>query len=107
MKRITRIVMVAMLAVSTAGLAAAQPGTRSLDRREWRQHERIRQGVRSGQLTRREARHLRLGQRHLRRMERRARADGRIGPRERLRLHRALGRQDARIWRLRHNGRAI
>ena len=107
MKRITMIVMAVALAVSIAGVASAQPGTRRLDRREWRQQERIHRGVVSGQLTPREARHLRMGQRHIRRMELRARADGRIGPRERVRLHRALDRQDARIWRLKHNGRAI
>lgn len=107
MKRITMIVMAVALAVFIAGVASAQPDTRRLDRREWRQQERIHRGVVSGQLTPREARHLRMHQRHLRRMELRARADGRIGPHERFRLHRTLDRQDARIWRLKHNGRAI
>ena len=107
MKRITMIIMAVAIAVSVAGVASAQPGTQRLDRREWRQHQRIHQGVASGRLTPREARHLRMGQRHIRRMELRARADGAIGPRERVRLHRALDRQDARIWRLKHNGRVI
>jgi hypothetical protein len=107
MKRITLIIMVAAIAVSFAGVASAQPGTQRLDRREWRQHERIRQGVYAGQLTPREARHLRMGQRHIRRMEQRFRADGRIGPRERVRLHCALDRQSARIYRFKHNGRAV
>jgi hypothetical protein len=107
MKRITRIIMLVAIAVSVAGAAAAQPGTRSLERRSARQELRIRQGVRTGQLTRRETIRLRQGQRHIRRMELRARADGRVGPRERVRMHRALDRQSARIWRLKHNGRAI
>ena len=107
MKRITMIVMAVAIAVSLAGVAAAQPGTRGLDRRELRQQVRIHRGVANGRLTPREARHLRMGERHIRRMELRARADGRVGPRERVRLHRALDRQDARIWRLKHNGRAI
>jgi hypothetical protein len=107
MKRITMIILAVAIAASIAGVASAQPGTQGLDRREWRQHERIHRGVRSGQLTPREARHLRLGQRHIRRVELRSWADGRIGPRERARLHRALDRQDARIWRLKHNGRCI
>jgi hypothetical protein len=107
MKRIAMIIMTVALMVSIAGVAAAQPGTQRLDRRAARQELRIRQGVQSGQLTRRETVRLRQGQRHIRRMELRARADGRVGPRERVRLHRALDRQSARIWRLKHNGRAI
>lgn len=107
MKRITMILMAVALMVSIAGIAAAQPDARSMERRTARQELRIRQGVRSGQLTRREAVRLRHGQRHIRSMELRARADGRVGPRERIRLHRALDRQNARILRLKHNCRAI
>ena len=107
MKRLTMIILAAAIAVSLAGAASAQPGAWRVDRREWRQHVRIHRGVVSGQLTPREARYLRMSQRHIRRMELRARADGCIGPRERVRLHRALDRQDVRIWRLRHNGRVI
>jgi hypothetical protein len=107
MKRITMIIMVAALTVSIAGVAAAQPGARSVERRTAQQELRIRQGVRSGQLTRRETVRLRHGQRHIRNMELRAREDGQAGRRERVRLHRALDRQSVRIWRLKHNGRAI
>ena len=107
MKRITMIIMAVALTVSIAGVAAAQTCPRQSGRRAARQELRIRQGVGAGQLTRRETHRLRHGQRHLRRMELHARADGRVGPRERVRLHRALERQSARIWRLRHNGRAV
>jgi hypothetical protein len=107
MKRLTMIVLAVAIAASLAGAASAQPGARNVDRREWRQQVRIHRGVARGQLTRLEARQLRMGQRHVRRLELRCRADGRIGPRERARLHCALDRQDARIWRLRHNGRSI
>ena len=107
MKRITMIIMAVAIAVSIAGVAAAQTGTRRLDRREWRQHERIQRGAASGQLTPCEARHLRTGQRHIRSMELRARADGQVGLRERVRLNRALDRQSGRIWRLKHNGHVI
>jgi len=107
MKRITMIVMAVALAVSLAGVAAAQPAARGLERRAARQEVRIRHGVRSGQLTRCEAMRLRHGQRHVRAMELRAREDGRLGPRERVRLHRALDRQSARIWRLKHDDHGI
>jgi hypothetical protein len=107
MKRITMIIMAVAIAVSAAGAASAQPGTQRLDRRAVRQELRIRQGVHAGQLTRREAHRLQMGQRHLRRMELRARADGRIDRRECARLQRAHERQSVRIRRLRHNDRSI
>ena len=109
MNRIVRFVTTATLAALLAGIvvpAVAQAGPR-VQRREARQCQRIERGLSCGQLGPREARRLHLRQRHIRRMELRARADGRIGPRERVRLNRALDRQDCRIWRLRHNGRAI
>ncbi len=107
MKRFTMLIMAIALTVSVAGIAAAQPGPYRPARRVARQELRIREGVRAGQLTPREACRLRMGERHVRRMELRARADGRVGPRERARIHRALDRQDARIWQLRHNRRVI
>jgi hypothetical protein len=107
MKRLTMLIMAIALTVSIAGVAAAQDCPRHPMRRAVRQELRIRQGVRDGQLTRREAYRLQLGQRHIRRMELRARADGRIVMRERVRVHRALDRQSVRIWRLRHNGRVV
>ena len=107
MKRHTMLIMAIALTVSLAGVAAAQACPRHPACRAARQELRIRQGVHAGQLTRREAHRLRLGQRHIRRMELRARAEGRVGARERARMHRALDRQSARIWRLRHGGRMV
>lgn len=110
MNRITRFVTTTTLAIILAGIAvpaAAQCPYGRVPRREARQCLRIERGLRCDQLGRREARRLVVGQRHIRRMELRARADGRFTARERLRIHRALDRQDCRIYRLRHNGRAI
>ncbi len=110
MNRIPRLITTLTLAAILAGIAvpaAAQCPYGRVARREARQSLRIERGLRCDQLGPRQARRLRLNQRHIRRMELRARADGRIGPRERVRLRRALDRQDGRIWRLRHNGRAI
>jgi hypothetical protein len=84
---------------------AAFAGTPRIDRREARQHARIGQGVHSGRLTRGEAFRLRAGQRRVHRMERRAKADGRVSLRERAHMTRAQNRQSRAIWRLKHNGR--
>jgi len=110
MNRLTRLVTTATLAAILAGIAVpalAQCPCGRAPRRESRQCLRIERGRCCGQLGPREARHLVLQQRHIRRMELRARADGRLTLRERMRIHRALDRQDARIWRMRHNGRVI
>jgi hypothetical protein len=107
MKRLAILVMATALAVSLAGVASAHTATPRIHRRIARQEVRIHRGARSGQLTARDAWRLQRGERHLRRMEWRAKADGRVTPRERFRLHRALDRQSHRIWRLKHNGRVI
>jgi hypothetical protein len=90
---------------ANAGTPSASTATPNIDRREARQEWRIRQGVRSGRLTRGETRRLQRGERHIRRMELRAKANGRVTPRERRHMERALNRESRRIHRLKHNGR--
>ncbi len=107
MKPFQILLFSAVLAVASVSLAAAHPVTPRVDRREARQHLRIREGVRSGQLTRGEAQRLRAGQRHVHRMERRMKSDGFMTLRERARLERAQDRQSRRIMRMKHNGRFI
>ena len=107
MKVLRVLFVVAAITALTAFTAEARSNTPRVDRRELRQHARIQQGVRSGELTRGEAWRLRAGQSHVRRMERRAKFDGRLTPRERARLDRAQDRQSRRIFRLKHNRREI
>jgi hypothetical protein len=107
MKKFRVLFAVAALTALTAMTAAAHPATPRVDRREARQQARIHDGVRSGELTRGEAARLRAGQRHVRRMECRAKADGVVTMRERASLGHAQNRQSRHIARLKHNGRAI
>jgi hypothetical protein len=74
-----------------------------IDARQARQSNRIRNGVASGDLTRREASALRSEQRGIRRMERHARADGVVTPRESRRLERAQDRASRHINQQRHD----
>lgn len=104
MKAFQLILLTVAATTLTATLASAHPVTPRVDRREARQHARIEQGVRSGELTRGETRRLMAGQRHIHRMERRAKADGFVSARERAHLHRAQNRQSRHIYRLKHNG---
>jgi len=104
MKRWNQLVLIAAsVAALGFGAVAAQAGTPEENRREALQRARIEQGVKSGRLTRSEAKRLRKGERHISRMDKRFGRDGSYGPREKMRMHRALGRESARIWRLKHN----
>jgi len=78
-------------------------GADRVDARQARQGARIREGVRSGDLTRREASALRGEQRGINRMERHARADGVVTPRERSRLNHAQNRASRHINQQRHD----
>ena len=103
MKRIGLWVLIAAFAATFAGTASAGVRTSRVDRREARQQLRIQQGVRSGELSPGEAARLRAGERHIRRAEWRAKSDGVVTPRARVRLNRALNRESRRIYRLKHN----
>jgi hypothetical protein len=79
--------------------------TPRVDHRQVAQHARIHQGVKSGTLTKPEARNLRHGQKHVRHVEQRAKADGTVTPRERERVAVAQNHQSKKIYRKKHNAR--
>ena len=83
--------------------ATATADTPRLNQRQQNQAQRIGQGVRSGELTRPEARRLVHGQRELRQDERAAKSDGVVTARERARLEREADQQSRRIYRQKHD----
>lgn len=107
MKRFMPTIIAALALMTFASIASAHPSTRRADVRQHRQHVRIHDGVRRGELTRFEARKLRHGQMRIHRMERRMKSDASLSMRERIRLERMQDRQSRRIHRLRHNNRTI
>jgi len=78
-------------------------GYSRFDKRAERQHSRIRQGVKSGELTRKEAGKLRGQQKKIARMERRFKSDGDFTRHERKKLERHQDKASKRIYRLKHN----
>ncbi len=90
-----------VLGVSAVSLAG-QRGY--IDRREYREQKRIKQGIRSGELTRREAERLEAGLAKIRIDERLAKADGHLSYRERKHLNRELNRESRAIYRQTHDG---
>ena len=100
------LVLVALL-TAPAAVATASAATPRVDRREVRQHQRVRQGVQSGRLTPREAARLRAGQARVHALEHLAKADGVVTPAERVRIARAQNRESRHIFRLKHNPRSL
>jgi hypothetical protein len=99
------VVAVLALPLTATAQTRAQCRAHSINTREHRQERRIAQGVRSGELTRREAARLQAEQARLRVYEAFARrSGGELTARERARLQHALNRTSRDIYRQKHDG---
>jgi lactam utilization protein B len=83
-----------------------RPHAPAVNGRQHVQHDRIAQGVRSGQLTREEAAKLRAEEKAIRQEERAYRADGKLTPAERKDLHQDLNQTSKDIYREKHDAEA-
>ncbi|WP_426754032.1 hypothetical protein [Myxococcus sp. Y35] len=90
------------------GLLTALPASAAkADRRQANQHARIAQGIRSGELTGREAVRLSAQHREIQRDIRQARRDdGHIDARERAQINREQNQLNRRIARQKHDGQS-
>jgi hypothetical protein len=93
------LALVFVLGLSTVSMAQG----RFYDRRQHNQRDRIRQGLRNGEITRYEAGRLARQQAGIRRYERRAERDGVVTFRERARLDNRLDRASRSIRRQKHD----
>ena len=97
--------LVAPLATEAAAQSARGCKPRPVNARQNRQERRITQGVRSGELTRREAGRLAAEQAHIDVMEARARqSGGEFTAHERARIQRELSQSSRHIYRQKHDG---
>lgn len=101
--------MKTLFAASTFALVVAAPAFAGvqdpgIQHRERHEARRIDQGIRSGELTRGEARMLRTQQRFIRQEEREFKADGRLTRAERRELRRDLDEASRDIRREKHDG---
>jgi len=78
-------------------------GYSRFDKRAERQQSRIREGVKSGELTRKEVGKLRKQQKKIARTERRFKSDGAFTRHEHKKLNRLQDKASNRIYRLKHN----
>ncbi len=89
----------------TIFFGTATAATPVIDERQKNQKLRIIQGVKTGELTFKETRKAVQGQKQLRKMERRAKADGKVTTKERIRLHNKASKESTKIKRDKHNTR--
>jgi hypothetical protein len=104
---ILKTLAVTPLLVLLAAPAMAHPkhADNGVRERIERQEMRIKQGVRSGQLTRHEAKRLKHNQRDVSLLYKQLRRDGRLDRLDRKLLRRELDRNGKLIKRLKHNQR--
>jgi hypothetical protein len=98
-----KTVWMILFAVSLATLVQAQTRTPRANARQAAQQGRIQEGKNSGELTNKETAGLRAEQRHIRRSERRAKADGEVTVAEKKRLERKQDRASRHIRRAKNN----
>ena len=96
-------VLLGCAAVGAWAQAAPAASTPMVDARQQRQEARIQQGVASGALTGREARHLHRQQHAVQRAEKHAKADGTVTAGERTRLHHMQDRASRNIHHQKHD----
>ena len=103
MRKIFTILTVITLTFVISGVSFAQ--TPKVAKRQVNQQKRIKQGVRSGELTRGEVRRLEKEQNQVRKAKVRARSDGEVTNRERARIHHEQNQASRHIYRAKHNRR--
>jgi hypothetical protein len=101
MKRFVSFLLSATFVLSLSVVSMAH--TPGINRRERREQSRIHQGIRSGELTRREAGRLRAEQFRIRAYEARAKSDGRLTRGERYRLDHMMDQASRDIYRQKHD----
>jgi uncharacterized membrane protein YebE (DUF533 family) len=95
-----------LLAIVPAGVAAAKGGGKkreSIGAREHQQRVRIKEGVKSGQITRPEAKRLKAEEKAFRAEVKAAKANGKITPEERARFETELNGLNGEINAQKHD----
>ncbi|HGG60243.1 MAG TPA: hypothetical protein ENK26_10085 [Gammaproteobacteria bacterium] len=100
-----KTMLLTVTALLSLTVLTAQAGTRDplVNKRQHHQMKRIGQGVKSGELTKFEARRLTKEQASIRKMERRMKADGRMTLKERAHLQKRLNHSSRHIYNEKHD----
>ena len=95
---ILTVMMMVSLFISVDMAQAGRAGNRQIN-----QQKRIHQGLKSEELTRKEALHLEREQSRIQKTKQEALKDGKLTPKERLRLERQQDQANRHIYSLKHN----
>ena len=98
-----KFVTAAVFAALALPAFAQTTSTPRIDQRQENQQRRIDEGVKSGQLTKKEAARLQKEQARIQKMENKAAADGKVTAKERRQIERAQDRASKNIERERHD----
>ena len=100
------LIVVALIGLGLSA-AAAQTATPRVTKRHMKQQERIKEGVKSGELTPGETRRLEKQQMKIQHDKKVAKSDGVVTPEERAKLKREQNRASRNIYRKKHNEREV
>jgi hypothetical protein len=101
MKRTSTLLVAVLAAIALPVMA--QTSTPKVDQRQANQQQRIDQGVKSGELTGKEAARLEKGQERIQTMEDKAKADGKVTLKERERLQKVQNNESRKIANEKHD----
>jgi len=95
------------LVIGGTAMVYAQDGTKTpiVNERQKLQHERIKEGVKSGELTKGEARKLHSEEKSIKAEKQMAKADGKVTPAERAKLRKDQNKASKDIYKLKHNAK--
>lgn len=96
-------ILVAALFVCGFAIASNAQSTPVVDKREANQKHRIKDGVKSGELTKAEAHRLHKNQKNIKHAEAKAKADGVVTPGERAKLDNKQDKANKRIAKQKHD----
>lgn len=97
------IALTALAALVMTTAASAQEATPKINKRQQIQQQRIQQGAKSGQLTKREVRQLEAREAKIQADKVNAKADGKVTPAERAKLTKEQNRASRAIYQKKHN----
>ena len=103
MNKSIQCILAGALAAAIAVPAAAYQRDPGVNKRQQRQGERIHQGVKSGELTKKEARQLRAEEKSVRKEEKAFKSDGKLTRNERKQLHKDLNKTSRDIYSEKHD----
>lgn len=96
-----------LLSTLSIPVMAQDTATPNINKRQIQQQKRIGEGVRSGELTAKEAANLEMREAKIQADKREAKSDGVVTDAERARLQAQENRVSRKIYRKKHNERAV